>query len=91
MNKDIVKTFYFTQEEREKLQNIQLGIINADATITGLQMFKNIFLGDIYKRLGIDGEPQKGYSKSIQYNLTEGKIVHTESPIKEEKKDEPKK
>ncbi len=91
MKKDIVKTFYFTKEEREKLQNIQLGIINADATITGLQMFKNIFLGDIYKRLGIDKDPQKGYSKSIQYNLTEGKIVHTESPIKEEKKDESKK
>jgi len=84
MKKDLVKTFYFTKQEKEKLQDIQLGIVNADATMTGLHMFKNMFLGDIYKRLGIDGEPRTGYSKSISYNLSKGEVTYTESPIKEE-------
>ena len=82
--KDLVKTFYFTQQEKDKLQDIQIGLINADATLTGLHMFKNMFLGNIYKRLGIAGEPKTGFSKSISYNLTEGKIIYTESPIKKE-------
>ena len=80
--KDIVKKYTFTKEEREKLQNIEIGMINAEATMTGLHMFKNVFLGGVYKRLGIEGEAKKGYSKSIQYNLSANQIVHTQSPIK---------
>lgn len=85
ISKDIVKRFSFSKEEREKLQNIQIGIINANATMDGLQIYKNVLLGSVYKRLNIDGDPQKGYSKSIQYNLAENLIVYTQSPIKEEK------
>lgn len=83
--KDLVKKFNFTKQERDKLQDIQIGLIAADASITGLHMFKNVFLGDIYKRLGIDGEPRTGFSKSISYNLAEGTVTYTESPIKKEK------
>lgn len=86
MTKDIVKKFTFSQEEKNKLQNIQIGVINAEATLDGLTIYKNVLLGSVYKRCGIDGDPQKGYSKNIRYNLAENQIVYTESPVKEEKK-----
>jgi hypothetical protein len=81
--KDIVKRYSFSNEERDQLQNIQIGIINAQATNDGLHFFKNALLGSVYKRLGIDKEPQKGYSKSIAYNLSENVITYTQSPIVE--------
>lgn len=81
--KDIVKKFTFAKDERDKLQNIQIGIINANATMDGLNIYKNIILSSVYKRLGIEGEPRKGYSKSITYNLSENVITYTESPIEE--------
>jgi hypothetical protein len=84
--KDIVKKFSFSKEEREKLQNIQIGIITAEATLDGLHIYKNVFLGGVYKRLGIDKDPRKGYSKSIRYNLRLNKIEYIESPIKNAKK-----
>ena len=40
----------------------------------------------IYKRLGIDGEPKKGFTKNIKYNLGVNEIIYTESLEKEEKK-----
>ena len=85
-NKKIVKKYTFSQEERDQLRNIQVGIVCANATMTGLQVYKNAFLGQVYKRLGIDGDPQKGNSKSIQYNLSLNEIVYTEEPIIETQK-----
>jgi hypothetical protein len=84
-NKNIVKRFSFSDEERRKLENIQIGIINAEATSDGLHIYKNALLAGVYKRCGIDGEPKKGYSKSIRYNLRENLIEYTEAFI--EKKD----
>ena len=84
-DKNIVKRFSFTTEDRDKLQNIQIGMINAQATLEGLNIYKNVILQTTYKRLNIDGEPKKGYNKSIQYNLTENLITYTEEPIKEKK------
>lgn len=83
MNKDIVKKFSFTEQERSQLQNIQIGIVNAQATNDGLNIYKNMVLGGVYKRLGIEGDPLKGHSKTIQYNLGKNEIVYTQSPIKE--------
>ena len=81
---DIVKKYTFVKEDVDKLRNVEIGIINAQATNTGLNIFKDIILGKAYKNLGIDKDPQKGYSKSITYNLAHNEITHTESPIKKE-------
>lgn len=85
---DIVKHFTFRKEDKDKLQNIQIGIINAEATLDGLNIYKNVILGQTYKRLGIDGDPRKGYSKSIRYNLTRNEIVYTETSIPKPNKKE---
>jgi len=79
--KDIIKKFTFSKEEQSKLQNIQIGMINSEATLDGLNIYKNVFLQGVYKRLGIEGEAKKGYSKSIQYNLSRGEIIYTQSPV----------
>lgn len=81
---NLVKKFTFSKEEHNKLQNIQIGMINAEATLDGLNIYKNVLLQGVYKRCGIDGEPRIGYSKSIQYNLSQNEIVYTELPIKKE-------
>jgi hypothetical protein len=86
-SKNIPRKYTFSKDEREKLQNIQIGIINAEATLDGLNIYKNMLLESVYKRLGIAGEPNKGYSKSIRYNIRENIIEYLEEPIKEEKKD----
>lgn len=75
-----VKKFTFSQEEREMLQNTDLGIINAEATINGLQVYKNMVLNSVYKRLGIDKDAPEGFSKSIKYNLRLGEIEYSEVP-----------
>ena len=80
--KDIVKKYTFTKEEMKALQNLEIGIIAQSAAVNGMQVMKSGLLKSIYQRLGIDGEPKKGYSKSIQYNLSANQIVHTQSPIK---------
>lgn len=85
MKKDIIKKFNFNKQEREQLQDIQIGITSHNAAITGMQIYKGAILEECYKRLGIDGDATKGYSKTIQYNLHEGVVTLTESPIKEEK------
>jgi len=83
MRKDnvLVKHYSFSKEEKEKLENIQIGIINAQATMEGLQIYKNVLLESVYKRCGIAGDPRKGFNKSIQYNLGENVIIYTEEPI----------
>lgn len=80
-DQSIHQTFSFTEQARTQLQNIQIGIINAQASMDGLQIYKNVILEQEYKRLGIDGEPKLGFNKSIRYNLAENKILHTSEPI----------
>jgi hypothetical protein len=76
-----IKKFYtFSQEELTKLQNIEIGTINAEATLDGLNIYRNAILGSVYKRLGIDGEPKEGFSKGIRYNLKANKIEYTQTP-----------
>lgn len=84
MNKAITHKYTFSKEELTKLQNIEIGIVNAHATADGLNIYKNAILGSVYKRLGIDREPKKGFSKSIQYHLGQNQIILTEEPKKEE-------
>lgn len=86
MKKDLVKTYTFSKEEHDKLQNIHIGITAANAQLDGMQIFKNVILGNIYKRLKIDTEPSKEWSKSISYNLSENTITYTRTPKKEEPK-----
>ena len=81
MKKDIVKRYSFSTEEKRMLENIQIGIINAQATGDGLHIYKNGVLASVYKRLGIDGDPQKGYDKTIQYNLRDNVITYTQAPL----------
>ena len=88
MKKEIIKTFYFTKEERERLQDIQIGITSHNASLTGMQIYKGAMIEDAYKRLGIDKEAPKGFSKKVQYSLHDGKVTYTESPVKEEIKKE---
>lgn len=83
--KDITKKYTFSKDERDKLRDIQAGMVISNAQINGLQIYKNVILEAVYKKLGIDGEPRKGYSKSITYSLAENEIVYTESLIKEDK------
>jgi len=91
MNKPIIKKFTFSSEERDRLRNLEIGIIASNAQLDGIQIYKNALLGAIYKRLGIDGEAKKGYSKGISYNLSENMITYTESPLPEVKASEAKK
>lgn len=81
--KDITKKFTFDKEELEKLKNIKIGMINASATMDGLQIYQNVLLEGVYRRLGINGEAKKGYKKSIQYNLSENIITLTETETKD--------
>ena len=81
MNKKIVKKYTFSNEERERLQNIQIGMINAQATLEGLQVFKQVFLENVYKRCGISGEDKKGWNSSITYNLSENVITYTQEEV----------
>jgi len=86
--KPIVKRYLFSTEEHDKLQNIHIGIAASNAQLDGMQIFKNVILGGVYKRLGIDTEPNKEWSKSISYNLSDNTITYTQTPKKEEPKEE---
>ena len=83
--KPIIKKFTFSVEERNRLRDLEIGIIASNAQLDGMQIYKNAILGGVYKRLGIDGE-KKGYNKSISYNIGINEITYTESPLPEEKK-----
>jgi len=85
MRGEIMKRFSFTKEDREKLQNIEIGIINAGATMDGLFFYKNALLNNAYKRLDIVKDV-KDFTKTIRYNLAENIIEYTLTPIKKEKK-----
>lgn len=74
------KKFTFSTEEHERLQNIEIGIVNAGATLDGLNVYKNMILGSVYKRLGIEGDAPKGFSKNIRYNLRTNQIEYSEVP-----------
>ena len=91
MDKDIVKRYSFSDEERNKLQDLEIGIVSARAALDGMQIYKNAILSSVYKRLGIDGEENKEWTKRIQYNLSENVITYTRTPKKEEPKVEVKK
>lgn len=79
--KPIVKKYTFAKDEVEKLKNIQVGIVAAEASRDGLHIYKNVLLESVYKRCGISGDAKKGFSKSITYNLSENVITYTETPI----------
>jgi hypothetical protein len=83
-DKDIVKKFNFSKEELNMLQDLEIGITASRAQLDGMQVYKNGALSVAYKRLGIDDEAKKGYTKSIRYNLHTNEIVYTESPINED-------
>ena len=61
-------------------------MVISKAQIDGMNIYKNAILESVYKRCGIDGDPRKGYSKSIEYNLVRNEITYTESLIKDEPK-----
>ncbi len=82
--KNLIKKYTFTKQEQAQLRDIEAGIVISNAQLTGLHIFKDAILGSAYKRLGIDGEPRTGFSKSIQYNIGQNEIVYTEEPIKKE-------
>lgn len=84
-NNDLVKKFTFAKDEKETLEDIELGLINAKATIMGLSMYKKAYLDNIYKRLGITKE-KKGYTQNIEYNLSLNQITYTETLNKNVKK-----
>ena len=88
MQKDIIKTYTFSKEEHDKLQNIHIGITASNAQLDGMQIFKNVILSQVYKRVGIDTEPSTEWSKSIKYNLSDNTIIYTRTPKKEELKEE---
>lgn len=75
-----VKKFTFSKEQREKLQNIEIGLVNAEANMSGLSMYKSVFLNDVYRKLGIEEKPPKGFKRNIEYNLQTGEIVLTQTP-----------
>lgn len=81
MKKNIIKKFTFSTEEREKLKDLDAGIIISRAQIDGMQIYKNAILSATYKRLGIDKDAPKGFTKNIQYNLGENRIEYSETPI----------
>lgn len=85
MKKDIVHKYSFTKEELSNLMDIQAGITIANAQMTGMQIYKDVILESVYRRLNLKGEPKKGFSKSISYSLRDNVIIHTESPIVETK------
>jgi len=85
-SQDIVKKFTFSSEERDKLRDLEAGITISSVQIDGMQIYRNGILDMVYKRLGIDGEPKKGFTKNIKYNLGVNEIIYTESLEKEEKK-----
>ena len=87
IQKEIVKKFSFTTQELNKLHDLQAGIVISQAQLDGMQIYKNVLMDQIYQRLGIQGNPPEGYSKSIQYNLAQNEIVYKETPIP---KDPPK-
>ena len=69
--KAITKKYNFTSEESNKLQNVEIGLASAMATVDGLMM---------YKRCGLDKEKQ-GITKKITYNLSKNEIIYTEEPV----------
>ncbi len=83
----IVKKYSFSKEEHDKLQSLHIGITASNAALDGMQIYKNVILGGAYKRLGIDTEPSKEWTKSISYNLANDEITYTRTPKREEPKE----
>ena len=87
----IVKKYQFSKEEHDKLQNIHIGMVAASAQLDGMQIFKNVILNEVYKRVGIDTKPSEEWDKSINYSLAENTITFTKILKKKvESKEEPK-
>lgn len=80
----ITKKFTFANDERDRLRDIQIGLSASQAQMDGMHIWKNIILEGVYKRLGIDGEAKKGYSKSITYNLSANEIIYTQEEMKKD-------
>ena len=80
-DKPIVKKYTFAKDEKQKLENIQIGIIASEASRDGLVIYKNVLLESVYKRCGISGDTKKGFEKNITYNLSENVITYTEAPV----------
>ena len=78
--KAITKKYNFTSEESNKLQNVEIGLASAMATVDGLMMYKQAYLQQVYKRCGLDKEKQ-GITKKITYNLSKNEIIYTEEPV----------
>lgn len=83
-SKKITKKFTFSTEELNKLKDVQVGIVAAQASLDGLHIYKNVMLDSTFKRLGIAGDPKKGNTKSINYNLAKNEIIYEEEPIKKD-------
>ncbi len=86
--KEIIKKFSFTTQELNKLHDLQAGIVISQAQLDGMQIYKNVVMDQVHQRLGIQGNPPQGFSKSISYNLAQNEIIYRETPIP---KEEPKK
>ena len=82
--KVILKKYTFSTEERDKLRQLEAGITVSRAQVDGMQIYKDAVLSSVYKRLGIDGDPKKGFTKNIRYNLGSNEIEYTETEKKEE-------
>lgn len=82
MNKSITHKYTFSKEERNKLLDVQAGLVISNAQINGLQIYKSVILEEVYKRLKLNAEPKEGFTKTIEYNLGDNEIIHTETPIK---------
>lgn len=78
----ITKKYTFSSDEVNQLKDIQVGLVSANATVNGLNIYKNVLLDKVFKRCEIDGDPKKGNTKSITYNLSKNEILYTEEPIK---------
>ncbi len=84
---DIIKKFTFSTEEKNILEEIDIGIMSFRQAVNGMMTNKEIVLRSIYKRVGIEKD-WEGYTKNISYNLGRGELVVTYIPIPKEKNKE---
>ena len=78
---EIVKKYSLSEQERNILQEIDVGLMTFRQAVNGMMTNKEMILRSVYKRVGIEGE-REGYTKNISYNAGRGEIVVTYTPIK---------
>jgi len=77
----ITKKYTFSTDERDTLQNVELGLISFEQAVMGMQMNKRMILERAYRRCAI-GE-KDGFTRSITYNLGTSEIIVTYTPKNE--------